>query len=1285
MDKFRRVMNFIGKVNLFDDGRDVPLIDQLLATRIFLSLFTTTLTIIILFATFTLRTDSITVHSPSQSDFERLIENYPSTLSCPCSQTWIRYDRFLSFNPHYHPICTSQFINQSFISSISNINISDYYEYDYRIIASSQFQILATLCHTSQQMVSDSLNEFFSQYLTTTQVISNEIFNAQLDYLVEQLKSKSINEQEHTSDFLHLSVSQNSIYSALQTNYVVIFRPDKLKFYYAAITYKLYNITCACSLDPNCYKQASIYQLKSFEIIYDSTSLQYLINYSAKMLLTVPGIQIGCLPYNSLLQSTLECFYNQSCIAQIQKYISAFSLVLPLAQSRYSQNTTVNDLLSEFFIESWNEMRNFTAYFHVCAPQSCTYSYDRRFNLLYVIVTLIGIFGGLKMTLYFSTPFVVKVIRQIETKSCCSKRPDSIENEAHSQQNLRDRLIHLMSQIKIKLMTLNLFRTFVNSEDGIYSTRIYLLCLLIGMIILIFYTSISIQTRSITIYHPTLDEYDYLYAQYSSTLKCPCSRLSAPYSSIIHLEPEYHQVCSSDFIKSDVWLLYFVRASGVLKAYDFRSIGLRIFTLLQTFCQMANKTVRNQLDIFNDLQFVTAYVPSRNTFNTQISTFIQQFQQQTVNSFLSIFQLVRTSIQMNQFMVGSGTNAGLIVFNRSHDSIFRFIPNSAFDNECSCGESSSCTYPLGFYCIAGQCNQNSLSPPKQIIPGLVLSCLPVDSLLLSSLQCFYNATCIQMVLQWRSFGLNSSPLDSSFSNVNPLDSTVQRRFSPETKLENVVSQLFIEDWTNTSNFSSYYHQCAPNECTYTYEGRFNRAFIIATALGTIGGLSVALQIFTPFSIILFRRMRPYGFRHSTQTARKNIKKTTVHEKYLFSIDYIRQYLHTLNLYKKNDESLPDDQQEQRCRIATRFYIVLFLISLLTVISFTTFNSQIHTTQYESTLSCPCSQIRVPYSKFLTIKPNEYHQICSSYFVSTDFISMLWGQKELVSYSVSIDGKILSTEFRLLSALCSLAKDITEQKLQILFSQELITVQTLSQESFQNQLDSIINTFIVESPTSFRRTYQYINEILYGNQLQSIFLTNWNLRTPAQNIQYRIEGNPVIGNDENGELCSCDTQPTCTQSVLTNAFKKGTFAGLVRGCLPVHGLRLSTLECFYQQTCLSELAVFVNSSDVPSPLNISIPTRFTPVSSTKIGTIIDELFIESWHNTTNYSNYYLTCAPSTCQYSYMEKNNALYMLTTFLALYGGLTEGLKFLVWYCLCLYWKIRQWLRQRQDIVAPS
>lgn len=76
---------------------------------------------------------------------------------------------------------------------------------------------------------------------------------------------------------------------------------------------------------------------------------------------------------------------------------------------------------------------------------------------------------------------------------------------------------------------------------------------------------------------------------------------------------------------------------------------------------------------------------------------------------------------------------------------------------------------------------------------------------------------------------------------------------------------------------------------------------------------------------------------------------------------------------------------------------------------------------------------------------------------------------------------------------------------------------------------------------------------------------------------------------------------------------------------MYGLRSSSLTCFYNSTCLNDVAYFIGTNSTLDPLNNSI-------SSISFGTLIDELFIETWDNSSNYSN---TCAPLTCQYSYTD--------------------------------------------------
>jgi hypothetical protein len=82
----------------------------------------------------------------------------------------------------------------------------------------------------------------------------------------------------------------------------------------------------------------------------------------------------------------------------------------------------------------------------------------------------------------------------------------------------------------------------------------------------------------------------------------------------------------------------------------------------------------------------------------------------------------------------------------------------------------------------------STAEPNQTIPGLVVGCVPVDSLLQSSLECFYNISCIEMIIQWRSFGYVNLTVDPRVLSVTPLNPVIDSQFFPHTKLEDIISQ-----------------------------------------------------------------------------------------------------------------------------------------------------------------------------------------------------------------------------------------------------------------------------------------------------------------------------------------------------------------------------------------------------------------------------------------------------------------------------------------------------------------
>ena len=103
----------------------------------------------------------------------------------------------------------------------------------------------------------------------------------------------------------------------------------------------------------------------------------------------------------------------------------------------------------------------------------------------------------------------------------------------------------------MKLVNLNVFsvRTFGSSIDraqakhlGQLATRLYIVLLVIGIVILGLYTIIQPQTLTKTFLKPSLNLYNSLIVDHSDTLECPCSSISSTYEGFIQIEPIFHQV-----------------------------------------------------------------------------------------------------------------------------------------------------------------------------------------------------------------------------------------------------------------------------------------------------------------------------------------------------------------------------------------------------------------------------------------------------------------------------------------------------------------------------------------------------------------------------------------------------------------------------------------------------------------------------------------------------------------------------------------------------------------------
>ncbi|UJR19487.1 hypothetical protein I4U23_022616 [Adineta vaga] len=709
---------------------------------------------------------------------------------------------------------------------------------------------------------------------------------------------------------------------------------------------------------------------------------------------------------------------------------------------------------------------------------------------------------------------------------------------------------------------------------------------------------------------------------------------------------------------------------------------------------------------------------SYENFQIQMSTLVNQFQQNTIINNKHINDFIWFNIFYNEILSGLRCNLFMQLISGTSRARVSLYGNAS--SYCYCRKDDTCTYPAFIYnktgriginggtlfsttdndsnvifMLPGSCSGNE-STYEAIVPDWFTSCSPVDALFVSSLTCFYNSSCVQMLIDGFSLGMSGVTIDPRAANVTSLNPMIKSRFTPSTRLDEIISHLFVEEWIYSINFQNYFEKCLPKECVYIHEERFSISYIITTIAGIIGGLSVALRILVPLFVKSIRRIFHYYC-----TSNEQIEDSENNRRRLATfLIQCRNTFQQMNLYHRiqtNDEILLIKQQ----RIATRFYILLFLFSIGILFIFLNLNTRINSltisspnlstfeelqAKYSLTLTCRCSNIAISYSAFVSIQPLTYHQICSSDFLSLDFITSLWGMEESIEYVLNYDRKILSSLFRILSSFCILTKNMIEQNIIVFSTKQLITLKTLTRDSFERQVTSIIENFIVQTLAKFQWTHHYIIDMFHANQLQHRFNLNWQSFASDVQTNFVLRSFPVIFN-ESGQSCFCTTSPSqCFRSLLTSYNRTIQISGIVFGCLPIDGLRQSTLECLFNSTCLTQLADFFYITNFPNVLNRSASSRFNPISSVTIGELIDELFIETWQNSSNYSNYYLSCSPVSCEYSYITRNSILYMITIFLGLYGGLTVGLKLFVWYGLKIYWKVRQYVsyRRRTNQVVP-
>jgi hypothetical protein len=328
------------------------------------------------------------------------------------------------------------------------------------------------------------------------------------------------------------------------------------------------------------------------------------------------------------------------------------------------------------------------------------------------------------------------------------------------------------------------------------STRIFIILLILSLIILLLYNSLVNTTITINREKPNLQQYKQLYEKYSQTLTCPCTKISTNYKEFFQVNYTLHQLCTSVFVTEE-WFLYLARISLHQPLYhdDFLLLGVSIFQALNTLCQMANRTISNSLTQFYSNQYVSAIVTSSDTFLSNIQPLVDQFISSTTNNFLTSFDLIRNATAVNEIMSASQSNYYFVSASNNSTGVV-----SASYYACSCYRSVKCVKPYPV-------KNHPMSGPKFYIPDFYYGCYIIESLLQSTLKCFYDQICISQIQSYITY---TSPM-----NVTPLDSSLPSQYLINATVQDLVDDLMIENWNQSITYENYYHHCQPKHCTYT--------------------------------------------------------------------------------------------------------------------------------------------------------------------------------------------------------------------------------------------------------------------------------------------------------------------------------------------------------------------------------------------------------------------------------------------------------------------------------------
>ena len=819
-----QLLQFIRSFNLFPSYP--PSIDpfrlksERLMTIVYLILLTISILVLLSYNANQTIVETTIVPTPSLDDYLLLYARHSSNdLSCPCSTITSEYGKFLTLTPTYHQLCTSAFLQGSWMT-YRNLNKNLFLAYDFRVNAALFMHALAIYCSLSKLTVSSNLEVFLSNSIINAELLTESLFHDRTNQLVQQF-TKSLGEDFiQQLDFLRINSYANQIISGKRTNfYIFLQRSTSGIQYTAGVRSFTYHTDCFCNRSPACSVNMGLYD-------YNETG--FILRFS------IPGLRIGCYMNEALRQSTLECFYNQTCVNILKEYLTldnASATALDSSQSsRYHPTTVFAELIESLLIEQWIWNDSYSTYYRLCQPISCSYQIKTKPSFLIVVTTLLGLIGGLIKVLQMVVPIIVQLIRRVPTPN---------ERVRLSLNQYKDKLLQ-------HLRMFNLFRTKTPLDDGpdeiliqIVSTRLFVVLLVVAFIILLSYNSQVEVARTTTLNSPSFSSYLSFYTEHGNQAICPCTTMVIAEEQFVSITPDFHQICSSDFIdpswSQTIYQSLIASTTGIYHR-DFRFRSFYYFQSLQSICEMATRRISTALKSFYSNTLVSIDLLSEPMFLLQVDATIDLFITSTANTFSRSFRILKDANFNDQVFVAtlssfylSLTSGGIVQPNDPNTWRISTRYVTYNDSQCSCQNTPTCVEPAYIYSVL--INFTPIFP----VPGMLIGCYIFEALLQSNLIYFYNQINVDSLCR----AMNVS----AWCNSHAMDPSKSGGFILDESIERILERVMINRWIRNISYENYFHQCQPIQCRYTYMQKFDLLYIIISILGLIGGLTTVLQLF----------------------------------------------------------------------------------------------------------------------------------------------------------------------------------------------------------------------------------------------------------------------------------------------------------------------------------------------------------------------------------------------------------------------------------------------------------